>query len=156
MGKLIKEHLLQHKNRAKYGDYLFATLANELNISKRLLYRTVQFYEFYPTIVDPDPQFTWNHYKILLTVKDEEKRHEYERAVLKKKLGKRELRELVYNDKQNTQNRDNAALPCTRGFPGIYKVKHITNGKTPIPCIDLTRRNGIQNLKGMNKLPRLI
>ena len=51
-----------------------------------LLYRTFQFYEIYPQIMEPVPQLTWSHYRILITIKDEEKRREYERLVIESNL----------------------------------------------------------------------
>ena len=70
IGKHIKEHLLHYRERAEYGEYVFATLATELSMGKRLLYKTMQFYERYPVIVRPAPQLTWSHYDLLLILKE--------------------------------------------------------------------------------------
>jgi hypothetical protein len=50
MGKHIQEHLLEHKERAEYGEELFPRLESEINISEALLYRMVKFYNAFPIL----------------------------------------------------------------------------------------------------------
>ena len=50
IGRHIHEHLLEHADRAEYGDYLFKELAKDLTIGIRTLYKAVQFYEEYPRL----------------------------------------------------------------------------------------------------------
>ena len=50
IGKHIHEHMLNHSDRANYGDYLFKRIAEELETGKRTLYRAVQFYTITPYI----------------------------------------------------------------------------------------------------------
>ena len=68
IGKHISQHIKTFGDRPDFSDYIFKTLATELNISLRLLYRTVQFYETYPQFVVPVPQITWSHYRIHIKI----------------------------------------------------------------------------------------
>ena len=79
IGKHIYEHLLKYKNDSDYKDNLFKIITEELHIGISTLYRTLQFYETYPEIFAPGRKLTWSHYRILITVKDEEKRKELEK-----------------------------------------------------------------------------
>ena len=97
IGKHIYEHLLDYSDRADYGDSLFKILAKQLNIRAQVLYTAVQFYKTYPKILPARAILTWSHYRILITVQDEEKRKEYERRVLEENLSTRELQELINN-----------------------------------------------------------
>ncbi len=53
IGSHIHTHILEHLDKADYGDYVFKKLAKEFNMGKRTLYRTVQFYKEYPNSVSP-------------------------------------------------------------------------------------------------------
>jgi len=53
IGSHIHTHILEHSDKADYGDYVFKELAKEFNMGKRTLYRTVQFYKEYPNSVSP-------------------------------------------------------------------------------------------------------
>jgi hypothetical protein len=48
MEKHIHTHLLEHKERTEYGEELFSHLESEINISRALLRRMVQFYNSFP------------------------------------------------------------------------------------------------------------
>lgn len=132
IGKHIHEHLLDYQDKAVYGDYLFKTIALELKISKRALYRAVQFHETYPKIVPALAQLTWTHYTLLLSVDDEEKRKEYEQLVIDNVLSTRELEELIKKDTKNKHKK--LVLNEKRGFLNTYRLKKI---KTGTLCIDL-------------------
>jgi len=74
IGKYIHEHLLNYKDRADYGEQLFKDIAQQLNTHARALYTAVLFYETYPRILPARAQLSWSHYKILITLEDEDKR----------------------------------------------------------------------------------
>ena len=64
VGKHIKEHLLQNRlsknqGREDYGAYVVAQLAQELNLSRNILYESVKCYEEYPRIVHSNEQFVF-------------------------------------------------------------------------------------------------
>jgi endonuclease YncB( thermonuclease family) len=76
-GKLIKQHLLAHKDRADYGKQVISRLSEDLNISQANLWRSIQFYEKFPILAGRrEWGLNWTHYKQLIAVKDEEKRAE--------------------------------------------------------------------------------
>jgi len=101
IGSYIKTHILEHSVKADYGVYLFDNLSKELGINKRTLYRTVKFYKEYPEIVTTLSQFTWSHYLILQTIKDNGKRLEYEKLIQKEYLSVRQLQEIVKKENHN-------------------------------------------------------
>lgn len=128
VGKHIKEHLLQNEERAEYGDYLFPILSQELNIDKTTLYRAVKVYEEYPEIVAVQPQLNWSHLKILVTIKDEEQRKQYEDTIVEKKLTEAGLKELMKKDKGLLEKpHGNPVLHLERGEPWVYRLKKVQN-----------------------------
>ncbi|MBN2443613.1 MAG: hypothetical protein JXJ04_19795 [Spirochaetales bacterium] len=137
IGKHIKEHLLENQDRADYGEYVYKTIAEELAISTRVLYFTVQFYEMYPKIVNTYSQLTWSHYKLLLAVKDDEKRKEFEQQVIKEDLSVRELKELIKEEKSNGNINNKQILIVKRGLLHIFKLKTLQMDKTTKLYIDL-------------------
>ncbi len=74
IGKHINGHLPEHAGRAEYGEELFKRLSEKLGIKKSILYQTVQFFKEYPNIFHARGKLKWTHYRILLSVKSEEKR----------------------------------------------------------------------------------
>lgn len=81
-GKHIHEHILQHNGRAEYGKHVILKLSGDLDISDRVLDRTVQFYKAYSKISSTSTKLSWGHYCALLTVKDEKMRAGLEKAAL--------------------------------------------------------------------------
>lgn len=72
-GRLIHEHLLANQDRADYGAELFARLADDTGISKRVLYECVQLFRCFP-IVRASAQLTRSHYLLLCQVGDAKQR----------------------------------------------------------------------------------
>ena len=58
IGSFIHAHILEHSDKADYGDFVFKKLSEEFNMGKRTLYRTVQFYKEYPKSVSPVTQLS--------------------------------------------------------------------------------------------------
>ncbi len=83
IGKVIFEEEQQGKDRAEYGEFLIQSLANELQpqfgsgFSKRQLYRYVQFYRTFPIVSALRAQFSWTHYKSLISIDNQDKREFY-------------------------------------------------------------------------------
>ncbi len=57
-GRLIREHLVMHKERADHGANLIPRLASDFDIDSSVLHRCVRFIECFP-IVATWPQLTW-------------------------------------------------------------------------------------------------
>ncbi len=82
-GRIIYANILRNKDRAEYGAEILKRLAKDLNVSQRLLERCVQFVKIYPRlpIAATRPQFSWSHYRQLITISDNKKRLKLEQAM---------------------------------------------------------------------------
>jgi len=124
IGKHIKTHLLQYSERADYGKYLFNVLAQNLSIDRSTLYRSMRFYEEYPSIVATWPQLTWSHIKVLLGMPEKEAREKYEKKIIEKNLSVRDLRYLIKKDKELlAAKQSKPPLIPRRDKPYIYMIK---------------------------------
>ena len=81
-GRLIQDHVLKHNHRAEYGAQVLGRLSADLNVSKTVLTRCIQFARKYPrlSIVAGRQQFSWSHYRELITIPDDKKRSLFEKA----------------------------------------------------------------------------
>ena len=52
---------------------IFKNLSKDLNIGERLLYQMSEFYKSYPKF-NPSINLKWTHYRLLSSLKDDEKR----------------------------------------------------------------------------------
>lgn len=75
IGKLIDQHVLQHKERADYGKKVIIRLANDLATSETELKYMLQFARTYP-IRPPADELSWAHYREILSINEDEKRRE--------------------------------------------------------------------------------
>jgi len=91
IGQAISKHLLHHSDRAEYGEHLFERLATDLEIAETVLRNTVRFHQTFP-IPRTYTELEWNHYQTLLTIKDDNKRLEWQRRCVNKQLSVRELK----------------------------------------------------------------
>jgi predicted nuclease of restriction endonuclease-like (RecB) superfamily len=89
LGQLIVEEEQQGKERAEYGKYLIAELAQRLTLEfgkgyeKRNLFYMKQFYLSYPIVNAVRSQLTWTHYRLLLKVQNPKARAFYEQEAIK-------------------------------------------------------------------------
>jgi len=92
------------KIRAEYGSHLLENLARDLSFkykngfSETNLRAMRRFYLTHP-IRHPGAELTWSHHKLLLSIKDLEKRRYYERLAHEKNWSKRELRKALHDNK---------------------------------------------------------
>lgn len=97
IGKRIFEEEQLGKERAEYGKYLIKNLATALepshskSFTSRQLERFRQFYRVYPNTSAVRTQFCWTHYKLLISLENEEKRAFYEAESSKNNWNAREL-----------------------------------------------------------------
>ncbi|MGE0268152.1 MAG: DUF1016 N-terminal domain-containing protein [Candidatus Omnitrophota bacterium] len=84
-GRLIHAHVLKHADRAEYGAEVVLRLAKDLNVDRTVLNRCVRFAEKYPRlpIGAGRHQFTWSHYRKLITIADDQ-----ERLLIEEKAGR--------------------------------------------------------------------
>ena len=117
IGKLLVE-AQGGMNRAKYGDGLIKKWAIKLkanfgnNYSKRNLMLYRKFYLLYPKVNALRTQLNWTHYRILLSIKNENARNYYINQIILNNLSTRELENAIksksyerlsYADKGNVQ-----------------------------------------------------
>jgi len=83
IGKVIFEEEQQGKERAEYGTSLIKSISQELQplfgsgFSVRQLERYRQFYRAFPITSALRTQFSWTHYKKLITIDNQDKRTFY-------------------------------------------------------------------------------
>lgn len=97
LGRKIVEEEQQGKERAKYGTYLLKTLSKELisfygeAFSKRQLERYRQFYMIFSIASAVRTQFSWTHYKLLLSLDNQSQRLFYDLESSKNNWSSRQL-----------------------------------------------------------------
>ena len=83
IGKVIFEQEQQGKDRAEYGKYLIKSISNEFQpqfgsgFSVRQLERYRQFYRLFPITSALRTQFSWTHYKTLISIDNKDKKEFY-------------------------------------------------------------------------------
>ena len=83
IGKVIFEEEQQGKDKADYGTYLIKTISNEFQpqfgtgFSIRQLERYRQFFRQFPIASALRTQFSWTHYKTLLSIDNQDKKDFY-------------------------------------------------------------------------------
>ncbi|MFA5159410.1 MAG: DUF1016 N-terminal domain-containing protein, partial [Candidatus Omnitrophota bacterium] len=90
-GKLIDEHVLQHKERAEYADQTILRLARDLGTSETELRYMLQFARTYP-IHRPADELSWSHYESLMAVNDLDERKTLAEKAVKEKWNRDKLR----------------------------------------------------------------
>jgi len=94
--KIIKEEQ-KGGDRAQYGAHLIENISKELisnygaAFSKRQLERYRQFYKFFPIASALRTQFSWTHYKLLLSLENQTTRLFYESESAKNNWSSRQL-----------------------------------------------------------------
>ncbi len=73
IGKVIHQNL-EKNNESEYGKKLVEQLAQDILISKTVLYKMHNFYKTYPKLPKDDNALNWSHYRILIGVKKAEER----------------------------------------------------------------------------------
>jgi predicted nuclease of restriction endonuclease-like (RecB) superfamily len=97
LGRKIVEEEQSGNKRANYGRYLILSLSQQLTtlygqaFNKRQLERYRQFYRFFPIASALRTQFSWTHYKTLLSIENQLKRQFYEAEAAKNIWSSREL-----------------------------------------------------------------
>jgi predicted nuclease of restriction endonuclease-like (RecB) superfamily len=120
IGERIVREELKYADRADYGKYLIDALSPDLGIQRRVLYRTVQFYRYYPIVSTLSTQLSWSHYVELLNLPNKEQRRFYEVQTIKNAWSIRELRAKLKKDeygKQKETGKIDITLPSTLPAP---------------------------------------
>jgi len=97
VGQRIFEEVQEGKERAEYGKQIIKNLSKELEplygsgYSYRQLYLFLQFYKTFPKVNALHSQLNWTQYKLLIRIKNEDKRAFYIAESLKNYWNSREL-----------------------------------------------------------------
>lgn len=97
IGERIFEEEQNGEQRAEYGSFLIKTLAEALEpefgtgFSARQLERFRQFYRTFPIASALRTEFSWTHYKLMLSIDNEDKRTFYEAESIHNLWNTREL-----------------------------------------------------------------
>lgn len=110
IGKFIHEYLLENKDRAEFGQSLCQRLSKIVDRDASTLWRMVQFYRIYPILADRR-ELTWSHYRVLITVKDEEERKKLEEQIIVKDWDSTDLEEYLRKRRQFRKNSDDQDAP---------------------------------------------
>jgi len=98
VGKFIHEHMLDHKDRARYGRQIFERLAADVDRDASTLQKMVRFYRAYPILADR-PELTWSHYRLLMAVKDTGQRAKLEAQIARHEWDSTDLEEYLRQKK---------------------------------------------------------
>jgi predicted nuclease of restriction endonuclease-like (RecB) superfamily len=97
IGERIFNEEQQGKDRADYGNYLIKYLSEQLQpeygsgFSVRQLERYRQFYRMFPIASSLRTQLSWTHYKLLLSITNEDKREYYIAETVKNNWSVRQM-----------------------------------------------------------------
>jgi hypothetical protein len=97
VGCLIIEHEQQGEKRAVYGQYQLKQLAEELQaefgkgFNERNLRRMRTFYQLYPIWTAVRSELSWTHYRILLSIENQEARKWYTQECIEQNWSARAL-----------------------------------------------------------------
>ena len=101
IGKVILEEEQEGKERAGYGEFLIKSLSENLQpqfgsgFSIRQLERYRQFYRMFPIATAVRTQFSWTHYKTLISINNPDKREFYIAEASKNNWNARQLERQV-------------------------------------------------------------
>jgi hypothetical protein len=146
IGKVIFEEEQEGKDRAEYGKYLIKSISAEFQpqfgsgFTVRQLERYRQFFRMFPITSALRTQFSWTHYKTLLSIDNQHKREFYIAEASKNNWTARQLEwqlnsqlferllissnvhdvlAVVRNEKQNIEAKDIIKDPMVLEFLGL-------------------------------------
>ena len=76
VGERLQTHLLQHEERAGYGEQVVARLAADLEMSQRVIYEMLEVYRAFP-ILRTCAKLAWSHYRELMRIPARKEREFY-------------------------------------------------------------------------------
>lgn len=128
-GKLIDKHILFHKERADYGEYVLTRLANDLTIDRSELYRMLEFARAYPIVV-PARQLSWSHYESLLALNDPKERDEVAQEAVHRHWTRDQVREEVRKRQASKKSGGEIiSIPTLTAQPGKLHAYRVTRAK---------------------------
>lgn len=144
LGKIISDEEIKGNNQEKYGKAILKTLSKALSeygkgFTVTNLYRFVQFYRCFPSLFIPDqeclPLLSWSHYRILVTIQDENERMWYYQESSKQMWSVRTLQRNVdsqyYYRMLKAPNPDTVELEMKR-ITSSFEVERLSFIKDPV------------------------
>jgi len=141
-GDHIHSHVLHYKDHADYGKEVLVRLANDLDVHVSLLRRCLQFRENYPRlpIHAARREFTWTHYRELITIPDRKIRDQLEEKAARSKWSTDEL---------------SAQIKSSRKFFHASKTGEVSEASIKSPAKPLTPIRGTLYTYRLVKRPQL-
>ncbi|MBI4208603.1 MAG: thermonuclease family protein [Deltaproteobacteria bacterium] len=126
-GHHIRQHILEHKERAEYGQEVLQRLAEDTGIHRTALNRLVKFSQAWPqkAISAARHQLGWSHYRALLPLKDPKRVKILTRQAIQLHWTTRELEAKVREARWTSQQKRleiSLLEKPTLGPPYTYKI----------------------------------
>lgn len=145
VGERISQEFRSQEEGKKYGNAIYAKLAKDLNISKSHLFAAVKFFLRYPFPQYLSHELTWNHYKLLSTVDNDQIRRFYEIQSISNKWSVRELQKRIRSEEHKKIESSNVSLPSS--FMVIPEVADIIKNSYNFDFIQLSQNYTEKNLE---------
>ncbi|HXV27629.1 MAG TPA: DUF1016 N-terminal domain-containing protein [bacterium] len=127
-GKLIDMHVLQHKERAEYGQQVVIRLAQDLETSETELRYMLQFARTYPNH-PPADELSWAHYRELLSINDETDRKEVLEQAVQQHWNRDQVRaEVRKRMAPDAPAKADQKLESQPGVVGTYRIVKAASG----------------------------
>jgi len=116
VGERMDRAVLEHKERADYGERAIERLSFDLGFQRRLLYRMLQFFRTYPIVSTLSTQLSWSHYQELMLISEPDERQFYEIQAIQNTWSVRELRAQIKSGLYQ-RSLEEGGLTITRRLP---------------------------------------
>jgi endonuclease YncB( thermonuclease family) len=136
IGKRIEnENLTQNAN---YFTLTINKLSEDLEIDKATLQRSVQFFKTYKNNPPEESNLTWSHYKYLLTINNEDLRHQFEEKAKEGNWNVAKMQNELKNFKApESPNSSQIKRPIKANYLYRAKIINVVDGDTLVLNVDL-------------------
>ena len=119
-GKLINDHILSQNAKENYGQQVIEKLSVDLDVSRDVLWRCVQFAKAFKILVAPrESLLTWTHYVKLITIRDEQTRLSFMRRAQKSHWSSDLLAQKIDEEVKDHQAKENRDTVAKISFPKL-------------------------------------
>jgi hypothetical protein len=95
LGAAISREEKKYSTQRGYYNYLISSLSEKINTSEKILDKIKFFYNTYKIAAMLSFKLTWEHYEILLDLKDDKTRLYYQEQAMEKSLSVQELHAII-------------------------------------------------------------
>jgi len=137
----IGQRISQELDKSPYHNSIIKDLSQEINFDKSKLSRCLSFFKIYPKIPHSNNNnLKWSHYSILITIKDDNLRHQLQSQIIKESWSKQKLLFAIKQYHQNLNQPNNNQI-LTRPSKPLYlyqaHIVEIIDGDTILVNLDL-------------------